>query len=153
MAMSVDPNERAASVWEISGIRAPAPAVPMLAELVPSATVLVAAGSGIVWFGLADPTALPEADTAGTSIAPVAGSGEGLPFSSGTLGRLMLAAQAGGEAAFCDELRIYDGQELLLRWTAPVAGTLRIAPGVPERVIWRYAAMTSATYRRCRGPL
>jgi hypothetical protein len=76
-----------------------------------------------------------------------------LPFNPGTLSRLLLAAQADGEAAFCDELRVYRGDDLMLRWAQPVSGALRIAATVPEQRIWRFASLAVATYKRARGSL
>ena len=91
-------------------------------------------------------------------VAPGVGPGavgveQRLPFSGGALQLLALAAAADAPVPFCRELRIEAGDELLLRWTTPVGGELRLTTRVAAPAVWILAHDGGGTYIWMPGAL
>ncbi|HEU4630712.1 MAG TPA: hypothetical protein VFS08_13255 [Gemmatimonadaceae bacterium] len=129
--------------WRLAGAAEPLAIFARLRSLLPTASHIVTAGDRRTWAGAA--AVLDE--TRGDTPRPALAQGEQLlHFSARALELLALAARADAPTPFCRELRVYGGDALLLRWTAPPAGELRLAGSVATSSVWVLAATARAAH-------
>lgn len=129
--------------WIVTDVAASFDALRLLWRLLPAATEVVTLGGRRSWYAASGATT----ETM-LAVGPNASLGEQrLPYASRTMDLLVLAAHADAPAPFCDELRVFAGDTLLLRWLEPTTGPLRLWGGAPPQLPWQLAQHLHAQHR------